>query len=219
MHISDDYTKNSDTNYNSIPEILGDYTDSQGNTTNTEVKIRNGFLEFYVYNVYVNAYGDVEFVKKGDDGQSLQGAKFALYENCENGIVSNPVTINGVEETAISDVNGNVSFEDIPVGTYYMQEIEAPSGYQIDDTVYKVIIEDKSKTGQDDPKSKITDLDGNEVEEIVNNKISYGTVSFEKVNAEHAKVAGAVKLRISEGVITIVDKPDEVEWTDNNCDA
>ena len=42
--------------------------------------------------------------------------------------------------TATSDANGHISFTGLDAGTYYMKETSAPSGYTINDTVYKIVI-------------------------------------------------------------------------------
>lgn len=43
--------------------------------------------------------------------------------------------------TATSDANGHISFTGLDEGTYYMKETNAPSGYTINDTVYKIVID------------------------------------------------------------------------------
>lgn len=62
---------------------------------------------------------------------ALEGATFALYSDEE--------LTNQLRE-ATSDVNGHVNFEGLNIGTYYIKEIAAPTGYTINPTVFKVEI-------------------------------------------------------------------------------
>ena len=101
----------------------------------------------YVY-VYTFALTD-EFVKVSPGGsasssgtdvsvtKALSGASFTVYtdEDCTQ-VYTNDI----FDGTAVSDENGCVSVEGLAEGTYYLTETEAPSGYYINDTVYKLVI-------------------------------------------------------------------------------
>ena len=74
----------------------------------------------------------LEFTKTNELGQVLAGAKFQLY------LDANGDTAYGKPQT--SDESGTVNFGDLAAGTYYMKEIQAPEGYLLPDTVYKIIV-------------------------------------------------------------------------------
>lgn len=62
---------------------------------------------------------DVSFTKIGDAGQTLKGAKFALYDDEIEKYVSN-----------ITGDNGVVNFTKVRPGKYTMKEIETPTGHK-----------------------------------------------------------------------------------------
>ena len=101
----------------------------------------------YVY-VYTFALTD-EFVKVSPGGsasssgtdvsvtKALSGASFTV---CTDEDCTQVYTNDIFDGTAVSDENGCVSVEGLAEGTYYLTETEAPSGYYINDTVYKLVI-------------------------------------------------------------------------------
>ena len=101
-HVSKDYTDNPDganEDYNSIPDVLGSYKDING------ISRYNGFLEFYVYNVYTVEPIDVPVKKEwkhqnGTVAEAPDGAeitvtlgRLSLQEDAEHP-VSGKLTIN-----------------------------------------------------------------------------------------------------------------------------
>lgn len=70
--------------------------------------------------VTTDALGTLNFQKVNKEGAGLSGARFALYndEECTTQIA-----------TVESDDNGNVTFDKLRAGTYYLKEIQAPVGY------------------------------------------------------------------------------------------
>ena len=99
MHVSDFYTK-ADGSYNSTPEILGNYNDINGNTrwynpkTQKEEDIRNGFLEFYVYNVYEPEKTEVTVKKEWENGSAPENASVDVvlkrYKLVKDGSITPP---------------------------------------------------------------------------------------------------------------------------------
>ena len=81
-----------------------------------------------------NAFSVMIHKLSADSGASLQGAKFGLF-NAQGGLIT----------TGVTDADGKVFFQtDILNGIvlrehkiYYVQELEAPPGYMLDDTIYK----------------------------------------------------------------------------------
>ena len=70
--------------------------------------------------VTTDALGTLNFQKVNKKGDGLSGARFTLYndEECTTQIA-----------TATSDDRGNVTFDKLRAGTYYLKEIQAPVGY------------------------------------------------------------------------------------------
>ena len=77
--------------------------------------------------------GSISFTKVDENGNPLSGAEFALYTL----YAANNTTMG----TASSGEDGKVEFSDVPFGVYYlMQETNAPTGYLLDSTRYKVFL-------------------------------------------------------------------------------
>lgn len=91
----------------------------------------------WIYNVHVypkNAYvlGSVELTKVQEDGITpLSGATFTLLKWDDE--TKAYVTTN---RTATSDTNGKVSLDNLIVGKYALQEIQAPKGYTLRDDLF-----------------------------------------------------------------------------------
>ena len=71
------------------------------------------------------------FTKVDENGVALQGAEFELARD---------VNFSEIVDTATSDAKGNIAFNGLDAMTYYLREKTAPSGYQLNDTVYTVVI-------------------------------------------------------------------------------
>ncbi|MCC8162219.1 MAG: prealbumin-like fold domain-containing protein, partial [Lachnospiraceae bacterium] len=102
--------------------------------TNTETR---GSISFYKEATAYNSS-----VSTG----SLEGAVFGLYQKDEVTDELVAVTDSDGNVTATSDSQGVVLFEKLEPGTYYIQEISAPDGYLLDDTVYEAIVESNTVT-------------------------------------------------------------------------
>ncbi len=75
-------------------------------------------------------------------GNALAGARFGIYydEEC-----TDAVSRNGEDYRVTSDTNGEAVFYGLAEGTYYIKELEAPSGYVLSTTVHIVSV--GSETG------------------------------------------------------------------------
>jgi len=73
--------------------------------------------------------------KKTDGTSGLGGATIGLYTSSD-GINFVEVMDGGVHVTVVSEANGTVKFENLELGTYYIHETAAPSGYTADTAYY-----------------------------------------------------------------------------------
>lgn len=119
---------------------------------------------------------DLEFEKLDlKDNSPVEGAVFGLYstESC-------PV---GEEiDTASSDSSGNVIFENLKEGIYYLKETKTPAGYLPNSDVYRVVVEVKD----DNATATIYDKNNNKL----TNKIIYNQMienSIESSKTAHVK--------------------------------
>ncbi len=98
-------------------------------------------------------YGETEFVNARvkpelslikTDGVStypVAGATYGIYTKEDIVSVSGEVLVKADDlvDTALTDENGKAKFEaDLPLGLYYVKEVESPAGYLLDETVYDV---------------------------------------------------------------------------------
>lgn len=74
-------------------------------------------------------YGNALLIKTNSVGNTLSGAKFGLYKdaNCTNQV-----------RTGISNSNGQIEFNRLAPGTYYVKELSVPNGYLLDTSVQSV---------------------------------------------------------------------------------
>ena len=123
----------------------------------------NCYMNFTLPNVTISqvttdALGTLNFQKVNKEDAELSGARFALYndEECTTQIA-----------TAESDDNGNVTFDKLRAGTYYLKEIQAPVGYVASNEKWTVTVTKDSDT---QVTTTLSDSSGNAVEgkKIVN---------------------------------------------------
>lgn len=104
-------------------------------------------------------YGEVHGVKKGEEGNELDGATFGLFKADSD----TPVM------TTVSGEHGAFSFTEIPYGEYYVKELKAPEGYALNETSYPVSING----------------DGVEVDIEITDELIRGSVQLTKVDADY----------------------------------
>ena len=72
----------------------------------------------------------------------VEGAVYKVYNDKE---CTNPViTIDNKEAEFVTDKNGTIKLSDMPYGTYYFKEVEAPYGYELSDEIIEVKINDEN---------------------------------------------------------------------------
>ena len=136
MHVSDTYTKDTEdstSDFNSIPEVLGNYNDIKGNTTWTDEDgevhpIRNGFLEFYVYNIYKPETTDLTVRKNWENGSAPDGSSVDVvikrYKLVADGSVTPPEPTSAA--LTITDSYSGLSGERTYSASY---RVTGPDGY------------------------------------------------------------------------------------------
>ena len=94
--------------------------------------------------------GKILFQKEDMSGTGLAGAEFTLYDNL-NQPYATAISMTAAEAAAsgvTGAVEGSVYFENLPYGTYYIQETQAPNTYLRDPGYYKVVISSDAITNQ-----------------------------------------------------------------------
>lgn len=71
----------------------------------------------------------------------LEGAKFSVYNAEDDTLVQDG---NDPQYNLVTGENGEITVENLPWGDYYLQEIEAPAGYNVDDTKLEFTIDAES---------------------------------------------------------------------------
>ncbi len=93
---------------------------------------------------FVNARVKPELSLIKTDGVStypVAGAAYGIYtkEDILSAAGEVLVKADDLVDTAVTDENGKAKFEaDLPLGLYYVKEVESPAGYLLDETVYDV---------------------------------------------------------------------------------
>ena len=169
-------------------------------TVETHSDDNSNWNDSYDYNLSItNAYeqivGSVSFTKVDEKDTALPGATFTLYTDQKCTTLAKDKNGNDAIATSAEDT-GLVKFENIPLGTYYMKETQAPEGYQVADTVYEVNVEADTSTDPDTgaqtvgTKSTITAVGGTEEVTSIPNVPNY-YVSVWKTDMDHNTLTGA----------------------------
>lgn len=141
----------------------------------TRIKIDTNY-DLMVYNYNQNKYErsstasvtvsnyktKVEIIKKGKNNTKLPGVVFELYDKnkinqisllkTSDGIYQYPENGNGTNIQLITNSEGKITINYLPVGTYYMKEVKTVDGYVIDPTVeWKEIKVEVTRDGQTSP--------------------------------------------------------------------
>ena len=117
-------------------------------------------------------YGSVSGKKVDEDGNALGGALIGIFRTSDSEFTKENALM-----TTVSAEDGSFSFENIPFGAWYIREIEQPTGFVLNDTVYPVTVEQNSQV----------------VEVEIVNKHIRGNITLTKVDADYPenKLTGA----------------------------
>ena len=159
---TDSHYKISDAKYPIIFEYVGQDTAVVKIAVNDGKAIKNDLI-----------YGSVSGKKVDEDGNALGGAMIGLFRTDDGEFTKENALM-----TTTSAEDGSFSFENIPCGTWYVREIEQPTGFVLDDTIYPVTI----------------GTDGQVVEIEIVNEYGRGNIHLTKVDSEYPdnKLTGAV---------------------------
>ena len=122
--------------------------------------------------------GRLAIQKNDSDGTPIPGVKFNILDENKN-----------IIRTAVTNERGQIGIKNIPIGTYYYQEVDAPDYVIIDTNMYEFKIENKDQIVY---------------KEIVNEKVS-GSLKITKVNDDDRAIAGVT--------FNILDKNDNIVET------
>lgn len=117
-------------------------------------------------------YGSVSGKKIDEDGEALNGALIGIFKADETVFTREHALM-----TAVSQKDGSFSFAKVPYGNWIVREIEAPTGFVLDDTSYEVNISENEQV----------------VEVEITNEYVHGNIQLTKVDADYPdnKLTGA----------------------------
>ena len=117
-------------------------------------------------------YGSVSGKKIDENGEALGGALIGIFKADETEFTKEHAIM-----TATSEKDGSFSFAKVPYGQWIVREIEAPTGFVLDDTSYEVNISENDQV----------------VEIEITNEYIHGNIQLTKVDADYPdnKLTGA----------------------------
>ena len=111
-------------------------------TNNGQVNTSSDRVDVYTFAI------DLTKVDAGNEDVKLSGAVFGLYTTKEAAQAATAETPDDGADASVgtvsTDVNGLASFQDLGEGTYYLKELTAPKGYQLDSTVITINLSDEN---------------------------------------------------------------------------
>lgn len=146
-------------------------------TTLYKFKVDENNRTFYTTITNERYKGTLLIVKTDEEKTPIQGVKFNILDTNKN-----------VVTTLTTNAKGLAGVKNLPLGTYYYQEIEAPDNVLIDNDVYEFKLETKDQIVRKD---------------IVNEKIK-GSLKITKVNDDDKAIAN-VKFNILDANKNVVE--------------
>lgn len=127
--------------------------------------------------------GNLEVLKTDrDTGEPLQGAKFRIQG----------VTEPNFREDITTKANGVATFTDLPYGRYTVQEIQAPTGYVLDNRIYEINLTTKGQTIHLEHTNKINEGRIEVIKTDRETKAELSNARFEVCDANGVKVSSLV---------------------------
>ena len=158
---TDEHYMLSDTQYPFTFEYAGQDTET------VEIKINDGKpIENKL------TYGSVSGKKVDENGEALNGAFIGIFKADETDFTREHALM-----TAVSQKDGSFSFAKVPYGNWIVREIEAPTGFVLDDTSYEVNISENEQV----------------IEVEITDEYIHGNIQLTKVDADYPdnKLTGA----------------------------
>ena len=153
VHVTQEYTRENGS-YQSIPEVAGKFMNLKN-----EYK-KEGFLEFFVYNIYEPKTYPVAIRKVDSTNQNtvLSDAEFDLYGPYSAAEVSTITDKKQESKKANAqpikaDKNGIASIGNLVSGYYYLYETKAPAGYIMGNSPITIVV---NSANEDKPEGPVT---------------------------------------------------------------
>ena len=141
-------------------------------------------------------YGSVSGKKIDENGEALGGALIGIFKADESEFTKEHAIM-----TATSEKDGSFSFAKVPYGQWIVREIEAPTGFVLDDTSYEVNISKNEQV----------------IEVEIANEYIHGNIQLTKVDADYPdnKLTGAT-FELDKGVYSVFIENDETTYNVEN---
>ncbi len=123
-------------------------------------------------------HADLSFDKRNSENQYVNGAEFKLSGISDYG--------NEVTMYAESSGRGKVSFSDIELGTYELKETKAPEGYILDETIWRVHVDENGNVSIRDEKRDEIKKDTTNGTYFITNERRYHSFQLHKIDADNA---------------------------------
>lgn len=166
-------------------ELAADTTVTVDTLGNTEISVVNNAIKF-----------DLKIVKEDQaDHTPLVGAVLGLYT--QGGVLVKKGTTNA---------NGEISFQNIAYGDYYIQELDAPDGYKLSGTTYPITTTDIDSAAKNSEGVR-------EITQIVPNEKENGSIKIQKRGVTADGTVGADDYPLGGATFTLYDSNGVVKTT------
>ena len=126
--------------------------------------------------------GEISGIKVDENNLPLAGAIIGIFSSAEG-----PFNYETAIISVQSDENGEYRFTNVPAGTWYIAEIEAPLGYLLDENVYAVTVEKEMPVPMD-AESELEMEEppvSDDYDVVIRNTLIRGNVELTKFDADY----------------------------------